>query len=82
MFAENILLSVDGQVYGSIVAPPGGFATQKSNLKLHGTENWPRDSVMAPFDKEVRKYCYTWIIGILNTYIDIKLLGIKVQQIK
>lgn len=53
MFLENILLSVDDQVYGSIVPPLGGFATEKDRLKLDDTESWKRGSTIAPFDKEV-----------------------------
>lgn len=55
LFAENILLTVDGQVYGTIVPPPGGFATQDSKLQLYGAEKWRSGSVMAPLDKEVYK---------------------------
>lgn len=53
-FSENILLSVDNHVYGSVVPPVGGFATEKDRLKLASTDNWKGGSMMAPFDKEVR----------------------------
>lgn len=53
LIAENILLSVDGHVYGSVVPPLGGFGTEKDRLKLDNIDSWRGGSTIAPFDKEV-----------------------------
>lgn len=59
--SENILLSVDDHVYGTIVPPLGGFTTEKDKLKLDNTDSWKGGSMIAPFDKEARYYFYFFV---------------------
>lgn len=50
----KITLDVNGNRYGTISAPEGGFYKLKNELDLKGTERWKRsNSIMAPFDQEM-----------------------------
>nr|XP_023017871.1 beta-1,3-glucan-binding protein-like [Leptinotarsa decemlineata] len=50
---DNIVLSVDGKVYGSIYPPTGGFSSLGQELSNKNSERWKTGSVLAPFDKEM-----------------------------
>ncbi|CAH1105312.1 unnamed protein product [Psylliodes chrysocephalus] len=50
---DNIVLTVNDKLYGTIFPPAGGFSTLATLLKLKNANRWQSGSVLAPFDKEM-----------------------------
>ncbi|KRT84388.1 hypothetical protein AMK59_642, partial [Oryctes borbonicus] len=50
---DSIQLLVDGEVYGNIYPPPGGFANVEAKYNPSAAGKWKTGSPMAPFDREM-----------------------------
>ncbi|XP_057667244.1 uncharacterized protein LOC130900563 [Diorhabda carinulata] len=50
---DEIILTVNDKVYGTIVPPAGGFSTLASMLEIKNGDRLKYGSVLAPFDKEM-----------------------------
>ncbi|XP_056629844.1 uncharacterized protein LOC130440605 [Diorhabda sublineata] len=50
---DEIILTVNDKIYGTIVPPAGGFSTLASMLEIKNGDRLKYGSVLAPFDKEM-----------------------------
>lgn len=50
---ESITVYVDDEVYGKVVPPEGGFATEAESLGLQNVAELKKGTTLAPFDKEM-----------------------------
>ncbi|GJQ68275.1 GNBP3 [Trypoxylus dichotomus] len=50
---DSLQFSVDGEVYGNIYPPPGGFANVGTRYNPSAAEKWKNSDIIAPFNKEM-----------------------------
>lgn len=62
LFLDSITVHVDNEVYGRITPPVGGFAAEKDKLQLTAAERWKMGTKLAPFDQEVNKIFYLFLL--------------------